>query len=101
PSAPAEISTLSHTTLFRSGFTESTLVIVNPELLRENILGRASCERELGKYDKDQYQKAIEDFQAIIKEGQGTAQYKAARSGLASDRKSTRLNSSHQIISYA
>ncbi len=46
------------------GFTESTVVIVAPELIRENLLGRAFCERELGKFDKSEYDKAIADFKA-------------------------------------
>ncbi len=66
-----------------NGFTESTLVIIDPNLIRENLLGRAFCERELGKYDKTEYQKAIADFQQIIKAGTNTPQYRAAQQGLA------------------
>ena len=29
-----------------AGFTQSALVIVSPELIRENLLGRAYCERD-------------------------------------------------------
>src|SRR5271157_2358882 len=65
------------------GFTESTLVIVDPRLIRENLLGRAYCERELGKYDKSEYDKAIADFNQIIKDGTGTQQYKPAVQGMA------------------
>jgi len=65
------------------GFTESTLVIVAPELIRENLLGRAFCERELGKFDKPEYDKAIADFKQIMKDGAGTRQYRAAQQGLA------------------
>ncbi|HXW85208.1 MAG TPA: tetratricopeptide repeat protein [Candidatus Binataceae bacterium] len=65
------------------GFTESTLAIFDPNLQRENILGRAFCERELGKFDKTEYQKAIEDFKTILEAGSATEQYKAARQGLA------------------
>jgi len=65
------------------GFTESTLVIVAPELIRENLLGRAFCERELGKFDKSEYDKAIADFKQIMKDGAGTRQYRAAQQGLA------------------
>jgi TolA-binding protein len=65
------------------GFTESTLAIFQPDLLRENLLGRAFCERELGKYDKSQYDKAIADFKQIMKDGQNTRQYRAALQGLA------------------
>jgi len=65
------------------GFTESTLVIFDPNLVRENLLGRANCERELGKYDKAEYDKALKDFQAILKDGPGTQQYKAAQTGVA------------------
>jgi len=65
------------------GFTESTLVLPDPNLVRENLLGRAFCERELGKFDKAEYDKAIADFKQIMSEGTGTAQYKAAQQGLA------------------
>ncbi len=65
------------------GFTESTLVIVAPELIRENLLGRAFCERELGKFDRSEYDKAIADFKQIMKDGAGTRQYRAAQQGLS------------------
>ena len=65
------------------GFTESTLVIVAPELIRENLLGCAFCERELGKFDKPEYEKAIADFKQIMKDGACTRQYRAAQQGLA------------------
>jgi tetratricopeptide (TPR) repeat protein len=65
------------------GFTESTLVIVAPELIRENLLGRAFCERELGKYDKAEYDKAIADFKQIMNDGPNTKQYRPAEQGLA------------------
>jgi tetratricopeptide (TPR) repeat protein len=65
------------------GFTRSTLVIVAPNLIRENLLGRAFCERELGKYDSSEYAKAIADFRQIMKDGPGTRQYRAAEQGLA------------------
>ena len=32
------------------GFTDSSLLILSPELIRENLIGRAYAERELGKY---------------------------------------------------
>lgn len=64
-------------------FTQSTLVMPDPNLVRENVLGRAYCERELGKYDKSEYDKAIQDFKQIMSEGSGTKQYKAAQQGLA------------------
>ncbi|HVN29304.1 MAG TPA: hypothetical protein VMT64_12495 [Candidatus Binataceae bacterium] len=64
-------------------FTQSSLAMPDPNLVRENVLGRAYCERELGKYDKAEYQKAIEDFKQIMSEGSGTQQYKAAQQGLA------------------
>jgi hypothetical protein len=64
-------------------FTQSSLAMPDPNLVRENVLGRAYCERELGKYDKSEYQKAIEDFKQIMSEGSGTSQYKAAQQGLA------------------
>jgi tetratricopeptide (TPR) repeat protein len=65
------------------GFTESTLVIVQPELLRENILGRAYCERELGRYDRSELDKAVADFKSVIAEGPQTRQYAAAQQGLS------------------
>jgi hypothetical protein len=65
------------------GFTESTLVIVDPNLVRENLLGRAYCERELGKYNKPDYDRAIADFKQILQAGTQTPQYKAANQGIA------------------
>src|SRR5260370_738993 len=65
------------------GFTTSTLILVSPELVRENLLGRAFSERELGKFDRSQYSKAITDFREIMKDGPGTGQYRAAEQGLA------------------
>lgn len=65
------------------GFTESTLVIFQPELIRENLLGRAYCERELGKFDKTEYDRAIGDFKQIMADGPNTKQYTAAKQGMA------------------
>src|SRR5216684_4003593 len=65
------------------GFTTSTLILVSPELVRENLLGRAFSERELGKFDRSEYTKAISDFREIIKDGPATGQYRAAQQGLA------------------
>jgi len=65
------------------GFTESTLVIVQPELLRENILGRAYCERELGRYERSELDKAVADFKSVIADGPQTHQYAAAQQGLS------------------
>jgi TolA-binding protein len=65
------------------GFTSSTLVIFSPELIRENLLGRALCERELGKYDHQEYNHAIADFKRIMHDGPETRQYRAAQQGLA------------------
>jgi hypothetical protein len=64
------------------GFTDSTLVILSPELVRENLLGRAFAERELGKFDHSEYARAIADFKRIIKDGP-SRQYRAAEQGLA------------------
>ncbi|MGH7779172.1 MAG: tetratricopeptide repeat protein [Candidatus Binataceae bacterium] len=64
------------------GFTESTLVIFEPNLVRENLLGRAYSERELGKFDKSEYDKAIADFKTIMEGGAETAQYNPAHQGL-------------------
>ncbi|MGH7934764.1 MAG: tetratricopeptide repeat protein [Candidatus Binataceae bacterium] len=65
------------------GFTDSTLLIVAPELVRENLLGRAYCERELGKFDHREYSKAIVDFKQIMSDGSYTRQYHPAEQGLA------------------
>lgn len=65
------------------GFTDSTLVIYTPELVRENLLGRAFSERELGKYEHSEYAKAIEDFKRIMRDGADTRQYRPAEQGLA------------------
>jgi len=66
-----------------AGFTQSALVIVSPELIRENLLGRAYCERDLGQFERSQYTKAIADFREVMKAGPGSAQYRAAQQGLA------------------
>src|SRR6516162_496190 len=65
------------------GFTDSTLVILSPELVRENLLGRAFAERELGRFDRKEYARAITDFKQIMKDGP-SRQYQAAEQGLAS-----------------
>ncbi len=65
------------------GFTDSTLVLFAPELIRENLLGRAYSERELGRFDRSEYAKAVADFRQIMKAGPGTRQYRAAEQGLA------------------
>jgi hypothetical protein len=65
------------------GFTDSTLVILAPELVRENLLGRAFAERELGKFDHAEYSRAIADFKRIMRDGPSTHQYRAAEQGLA------------------
>jgi hypothetical protein len=64
------------------GFTNSTLLIFTPELVRENLLGRAFSERELGKYDHSQYAAAVADFKRIMRDGE-SRQYRAAEQGLA------------------
>jgi len=64
------------------GFTNSTLAIFTPELVRENLLGRAFSERELGKYDHSEYAKAVADFKRIMRDGE-SRQYRAAEQGLA------------------
>jgi hypothetical protein len=65
------------------GFTDSSLLILSPELVRENLLGRAFAERELGKYDRSEYTKAISDFKKIMEDAPGSRQYQAAEQGLA------------------
>ena len=64
------------------GFTASMLAMPDPNLIRENTLGRAYCERELGKFDPAEYDHAIADFKKIQEEGTGTQQYAAAQQGL-------------------
>lgn len=64
------------------GFTDSSLLILSPELIRENLLGRAFAERELGKYDRSEYAKAIADFKSIMSQGE-SRQYQPAQQGLA------------------
>ena len=65
------------------GFTAATLAMPDPNLMRENTLGRAYCERELGKFDHAEYDHAIADFKKIMDDGSGTQQYAAAREGLS------------------
>ncbi len=65
------------------GFTASMLAMPDPNLIRENTLGRAYCERELGKFDHAEYDHAIADFKKIMDDGTGTQQYSAAREGLS------------------
>ena len=65
------------------GFTASMLAMPDPNLIRENTLGRAYCERELGKFDHAEYDHAIADFKKIMDDGTGTQQYAAAREGLS------------------
>ncbi|HLH78103.1 MAG TPA: tetratricopeptide repeat protein [Candidatus Binataceae bacterium] len=66
-----------------AGFSQSTLVLLNPDLIRENLLGRAFCERDLGQFDHAQYVKALADFNQVLKAGPHSAQYVAAQQGLA------------------
>jgi len=65
------------------GFTDSSLLILSPELIRENLIGRAFAERELGKYQHAEYAHAVADFKRIMDAGPGTRQYHAAEQGLA------------------
>jgi hypothetical protein len=64
------------------GFTASMLAMPDPNLVRENTLGRAYCERELGKFDHAEYDHAIADFKKIQDDGRGTQQYAPAEQGL-------------------
>ena len=66
-----------------TGFTQSTILIIAPDLIRENLLGRAYAERDLGRFQHDQYAHAIADFRQVLKAGPGSAQYRAAQQGLA------------------
>ena len=65
------------------GFTDSSLLILSPELVRENLLGRAYSEREQGKYERAEYAHAVTDFKRIMDAGPATRQYRAAQQGLA------------------
>src|SRR5580700_1238199 len=65
------------------GFTASMLAMPDPNLIRENTLGRAYCERELGKFDHAEYDHAVADFKKIMEDGTGTQQYAAAQQGLS------------------
>jgi tetratricopeptide (TPR) repeat protein len=65
------------------GFTDSSLLILSPELIRENLIGRAYAERELGKYEHAEYAHAVADFKRIIDAGPDTRQYRPAQQGLA------------------
>ncbi|MGH7925933.1 MAG: tetratricopeptide repeat protein [Candidatus Binatus sp.] len=65
------------------GFTASMLAMPDPNLVRENTLGRAYCERELGKFDHSQYALAVADFKKIMDDGTSTQQYSAAKEGLS------------------
>jgi tetratricopeptide (TPR) repeat protein len=65
------------------GFTASMLAMPDPNLIRENTLGRAYCERELGKFDHKEYDNAIADFKKIMEDGTSTQQYAAAKQGLS------------------
>src|SRR6266851_3018770 len=65
------------------GFTDSSLLILSPELIRENLIGRAYAERELGKYEHGEYAHAVIDFKHIMEAGPDTRQYRAAQQGLA------------------
>jgi hypothetical protein len=65
------------------GFTDSSLLILSPELIRENLIGRANAERELGKYDHAEYAQAVNDFKRILEAGSDTRQYRPAQQGLA------------------
>src|SRR5882757_7394136 len=65
------------------GFTASMLAMPDPNLIRENTLGRAYCERALGKFDHAEYDHAIADFKKIMEDGTSTQQYGAAKQGLS------------------
>ena len=67
------------------GFTASMLAMPDPNLIRENTLGRAYCERELGKFDSKEYANAIADFKKIMDDGTGTQQYAAAQARAGDD----------------
>lgn len=83
------------------GFTDSTLVIYSPELVRENLLGRAFSERELGKYDHSEYARAVADFKRIMKDGADTRQYRPAEQGLATTYAAMgRLNEAQGLTSH-
>ncbi|MGH7878572.1 MAG: hypothetical protein ACREQD_03675, partial [Candidatus Binataceae bacterium] len=83
------------------GFTDSSLIILSPELVRENLLGRAFSERELGKYEHAEYAKAIADFKRIMSDGAATRQYRPAEQGLATTYAAMgRLNEARGLTSH-
>jgi hypothetical protein len=66
----------------KDGFSASMRATSDPNLIRKNWLGRAYCERELGRFDHAEYDYAIADFKKIMSAGPGTQQYIPAREGL-------------------
>ncbi len=64
-------------------FSHAIQLLYDPNLIRENVLGRAYCERELGRYDHRQYRDAIRDFDLVLQDGSGTPQYRLALQGRA------------------
>jgi len=63
-------------------FTRATDVLPTPNFIRENLLGRAYCERELSRYDRWEYRAAIRDFNRVLEDGPKTAQYESALKAL-------------------
>jgi len=64
-------------------FTRSADGTGEQDVRRDNLLGRAFAERERGRSDRREYDKAISDFKLIMKDGPEVNQYKAARQGCA------------------
>src|SRR5207244_10656422 len=90
-------SSADHTTLHtfptrRSSDLNSDGVTTSVRESRNNVAGRKNIEAEL--IGKNQKVSSLDEMQEHIA-------FKGARSWEGLDRKSTRLNSSHQIISYA
>ena len=68
------------------GFTNSMLAMPDPNLIRENTLGRAYCERELGKFDQGR----IRPRDRRLQEDHGRRHRHAAiRGGCARDSRTT------------
>src|SRR5436189_2828770 len=82
-----------YTTLFRSVVFDGTPPAAEPIKAMESSPDRTAC------LSAPEFQKINQRW--IVNKSNNGADRQAVRSGLLSDRKSTRLNSSHRCISYA
>lgn len=64
-------------------FSHPLPLLHDRNLIRENLLGRAYCELEFGRYVRHQYRNAAMDFGQIVADGRKTPQYNNAARGLA------------------